>query len=241
MKKLFILAILLGMCIQANATIIDTVVSAGMKIEYENPANPSGPYLLDGEQNQSGATAATANVFGNVTSIRTYSAIYLSPLSDESATVNFQIGWVPGNYSGSGYVGQSYPYSNYSDITYRAVNNTLLNYYWDFTYSGDSPFGLNYISLLQNGNFLDTLGAIPVPGDPLEYTGSGFLNLLAGNDYIFRTSFYPNVFGGIGYNEGDLLGSIAYNFSPVPEPSTFLLLGAGLAGLGFVVLRGRKE
>lgn len=32
-----------------------------------------------------------------------------------------------------------------------------------------------------------------------------------------------------------------FDVSPVPEPSTFLLLGGGLAGLAFVVRRRRKE
>jgi len=245
MKKLFILAILFGMCIQANATIIDTAVSAGMKIEYDR-TNPSGPYLPDGEENRNGATAATADVYGAVTSIRTYSAIYLSPLSNESATVNFQIGWDSSAYSGYGYMGESATDKNYADITYHAVVDTILNYQWDFLYTDISedpfgPFGLQYIKISQNGVWLNSLGNIPLETDPLSYTGSSIFSLIGGNDYTFRTSFSPNVYMWIGGIQGDLSGTVAYNFTPVPEPSTFLLLGGGLVGLVFVVRRKKES
>jgi len=39
----------------------------------------------------------------------------------------------------------------------------------------------------------------------------------------------------------DYIGFDSVTFTPVPEPSTFLLLGGGLAGLAFAVRRRRKE
>ncbi len=57
-------------------------------------------------------------------------------------------------------------------------------------------------------------------------SGSGFITFGVFSDKDFSTPSYLYI---------DNVGA------PVPEPSTFLLLGAGLAGLGFVVRRRRKE
>ena len=59
---------------------------------------------------------------------------------------------------------------------------------------------------------------------------------LSGNQYM--TDFSVSVFSPSA-PLGLQIQSVS--FTPVPEPSTFLLLGGGLAGLAFVIRRRRKE
>jgi len=66
----------------------------------------------------------------------------------------------------------------------------------------------------------------------LEETGS----LMGMNNY-----FRDNITGASVYLPTNLTIYASSDIEPIPEPSTFLLLGGGLIGLGFVVRRKRKE
>ncbi len=60
---------------------------------------------------------------------------------------------------------------------------------------------------------------------------------VAGGGGSYNTGSNQFAYAGIGYGDGslsiELLSDIPVEPAPVPEPSTFILLGAGLAGLGF--------
>jgi hypothetical protein len=60
---------------------------------------------------------------------------------------------------------------------------------------------------------------------------------------IAGISIWNDDLGGIGID--DILHDVTSNYTPetapIPEPSTFLLLGGGLAGLAFVARRRKKE
>ena len=56
--------------------------------------------------------------------------------------------------------------------------------------------------------------------------------------YFWMDTFSTDLWAGFPFVS---IGEVAFAASPVPEPSTFLLLGGGLAGLAFVARRRRKE
>jgi len=82
--------------------------------------------------------------------------------------------------------------------------------------------------------FLDALDTDPEPADGIA-PGSGNLNsgpLLSPGDLSLFTGLFGGVdaYDGVGSLEGQLQFTLT-SVSPIPEPSTALLLGLGLAGI----------
>jgi hypothetical protein len=94
--------------------------------------------------------------------------------------------------------------------------------------------GRSYVAFLSASGFFDGLEDntnLFVEGD--TYAQGGHVSLANGSDFsaIFTSSWR-------GLDPVDL--GFAADFSPVPEPSTMLLIGTGMAGVGTAIRRRRK-
>ncbi len=114
---------------------------------------------------------------------------------------------------------------------------------------------MNYNSSLASGNGFGLLGwSVDFTGtgtgypvlSALDPTQSGVFTgqLVAGQTYTIGLSGNPNIYvrGQIGDYSGYMNGDFSWSIvgSPVPEPSTWLMLGLGFAGLGLVGYRRAK-
>ena len=237
-----ILILLLVFSLSANADIISTNVSVDMLIRYD--------YLIDASGTGSGATQADVYLTGSTTGITTYSELEFTYLSAEEANLEFAIGWDMNEYSSSdAYIGHSTTEANYAEISYAALVESTLDYSWDFAYSGADPFGLQMIQILEDGSEIQRLGDFGAVG---THDGSDTSYLMADENYLFQVHFWPSVGTSNPNLQGDLIGSIEFDFngsgglspvpgssidfdfnggggpSPVPEPATMLLFGTAL-------------
>ncbi len=117
----------------------------------------------------------------------------------------------------SGVNGPSQVNDDFQHMLALTIDGTDISYYIDGAFIGSTALGANTLASLSNERAM--LGQSVFPGDPL-FVGS-----------INEFSILDNALSG---------PEIADHFAagPVPEPSTFALIGMGLAGLA--VLRRRR-
>ena len=104
---------------------------------------------------------------------------------------------------------------SWGDLGGGTVNLSELSYLWDFSFQPDSF----------------TLAT-------LSFTGIGAGTSLLGFEYGFSPYYLSDAWG---YEIFTLPGIGAVCVNPVPEPGTFILLGAGIVGLAGIRARRNKK
>lgn len=202
----------------ASANIISTTTQASMQISDG---------VTSVSDTDSGPTSASVSIAGPSNSSASVNLTF-DPLTDETANLDFNVTWDGGDIASGSMAAAATP--NLATITYSALINSVLEFAWDFGYSGSDPFGLQIVRIIEDSTTIQELGDV---GDVGTHTGSNTFNLVAGNTYTFGIQFFPNVSGPIGGLSGTLAGDVSFDFNgtSVPEPSTLAILSLGLAGI----------
>ena len=106
------------------------------------------------------------------------------------------------------------------------------------TATGVSPFTIQLVAVnpatgqfqLNSANFNNAT--------PYSWTllSAGTISGFAANKFVVdATTDFQNPFGGGSFSLADVSNSLVLNFTPVPEPSTWALMAAGLCALGAAV------
>jgi hypothetical protein len=127
------------------------------------------------------------------------------------------------------------------------ANSTITSIDYSVNLTANSPSWLSEFGLaFTDSNGVEGVVFNPGFGDTFEgtdtYSGSADLidfglSFNVGNDGILRLEFYEDFDDFVGadgvWNFGAITFGIEPEFAPVPEPSTALLLGAGIMLIGF--------
>ena len=104
-----------------------------------------------------------------------------------------------------------------------------------------NPFTLNLVSLDSFGSGGNVTDFDNSQGYAWLIAHSDSLSGFDPNNVTILTTAFTNSLGSGGFNVSAVGNDIFLNFSPVPEPSTYALLGLGLGAVLFPALRRRRR
>jgi hypothetical protein len=248
--KRFILDMILSSVITTSFAVSSThagTIAVSSSINLYAEANAGGGKVTDVDnQSQRGTTnhmtasvrAVDRSSTGSVTATANASATFFGP--DAGHIVLSNIGWTTKNVAnGHAVLGGG----NDFNYTFIPDHNQLFRLDYRFSAVGQNTFGLNgfWVDLYGDNVFSQTYFDLSQP------QGTMIKPLTGGKSYFLRISNAADIYGGLGTREAHMTGVFDFQISnhptpptqPVPEPSTFALLGLGGIGLGVRVYRKR--
>jgi len=113
----------------------------------------------------------------------------------------------------------------------------------NLTATDENPFKLKLISVAVDGDFgfgSQTDGFNPATTYQWTIaTASGAITGFSDDVFVFDTSLFANSLAGGNFSISQSGNNLMLNFTPVPEPSTYALMGLGLTAV-FLRLRRRR-
>jgi fibronectin-binding autotransporter adhesin len=109
----------------------------------------------------------------------------------------------------------------------------------DFTGATTNSITFNVVSVNSSGNSASTLNFNPATSYSWTFATAPAIVSFSAADFNIITTGFNNSTAGGGFSVSQVGNNLELNFTPVPEPSTWALMGAGTLALGFVALRRR--